>query len=229
MADCVFDIETAPLPADHIPAAVVEALQRSLPEDRHEQWREQLALHAPTASVVAIGMINPQSRSGVALYDDRHGRLSSIAMPEGYSCTQLAGGDETAILSRFWALIIPYERVISYNGRGFDVPFLMQRSLIRGVPLTRNLMGSRYGTRVHLDLADVLTQFGATRRYSLAGWAVTLGVQNPKEGPVRGAEVGAAFEAGRTQEIVEYCMRDVVATARLGERVLRLWSEVLRG
>jgi hypothetical protein len=53
------------------------------------------------------------------------------------------------------------------------------------------------------------------------------GLSDPKAGPVRGEQVGAAFREGRTREIVEYCMRDVVATAQLAERVLRLWKPLL--
>jgi DNA polymerase elongation subunit (family B) len=228
MSACVFDIETAPLPDPELPAAAVESLQRSLPDDKRDSWRDQLSLSAVTASVVAIGLVNPDSRQGFALYDDRHGPLGSIAMPEGYACAGLVGGDEATILQRFWTMIAQYDRVITYNGRGFDVPFLMQRALLRGVTVSCNLMPPRFsGTRVHLDLMEVLTQFGATRRTSLAAWVTAAGLSDPKAGPVRGEQVGAAFREGRTREIVEYCMRDVVATAQLAERVLRLWKPLL--
>jgi DNA polymerase elongation subunit (family B) len=228
MSACVFDIETAPLADADLPAPAVEALQRSLPEDKQEAWRDQLSLSALTGSVVAIGLVNPDSHQGFALYDDRHGKLDALAMPEGFTCAGLVGGDEAALLARFWAMVAQYDRVITYNGRGFDVPFLMHRSLLRGVPISCNLMPPRFsGTRVHLDLMEVLTQFGATRRTGLAAWVTAAGLSDPKQGPVRGDQVAAAFHDGRMQEIMEYCMRDVVATAQLAERVLRLWKPML--
>ena len=48
------------------------------------------------------------------------------------------------MLERFWSNVSRFERVITYNGRGFDVPFLMQRSLIREVEISTNLLPPRF-------------------------------------------------------------------------------------
>lgn len=224
MNECVFDIETASLPDAEIPAALIEKLQD--PEDP-EAWREQLGLYALGASVVAIGLLNPESGKGAMLYDDRHGTIESIAVPDGVNIT-LFGGDEEAILTHFWETVARFGRVISYNGRGFDVPFLMQRSLIRGVTISVNLMPPRFQMRSnHMDLAEVLSQFRATRPYGLAAWTQAVGLTSPKEGEVAGAQVGEFFHAGKVAPILEYCLRDVVATAALSAKVQKLWSRML--
>ena len=221
MPHCVFDIETAPLPEAEIPPALVERLRDADPED--DQWQEMLGLYSLSAQVVCIGMLNPDSGKGTVLYDDRHGELADLRFPAGTEFS-LVGGDETEMLERFWSNVSRFERVITYNGRGFDVPFLMQRSLIREVEITSNLLPPRYYLdRNHLDLQDVLSAFRATRPFGLAAWTQAIGASSPKEGSVAGAEVGEAFAAGRTAEIVEYCARDVVATAKLAEQVLRYW------
>lgn len=231
MADVVFDIETAPVDDAEIPRSLVTKLKdRALEQgnDDPDAWRAMLGLYAPAASVIVIGLLNPASRRGQVLYDARHGEIADLAGPEGYDIT-LFGGDEAALLTRFWGSVGQFDRVVTYNGRGFDVPFLMQRSLIRGVEVSVDLMPPRYfrGTN-HLDLADVLAQYGATRPYGLATWTEAIGAPSPKEGEVSGAGVGDAFHAGRTKEIAEYCWRDVIATGQLFDKVQQLWGPLLR-
>ncbi len=118
--------------------------------------------------------------------------------------------------------------MISYNGRGFDVPFLMQRSLIMEVEIGANLMPPRFQRGgSHLDLAEILSQYRATRPYGLASWTEAVGLSSPKEGEVSGPQVGEFFHAGKTQAIVEYCMRDVVATAGLAAKLQKNWGRML--
>ncbi|HEX9641238.1 MAG TPA: ribonuclease H-like domain-containing protein [Candidatus Krumholzibacteria bacterium] len=227
MADCVFDIETAHLLDTEIPPSLVQRLQDSEDAEDPEAWREKLGLYALSASVVTIAMLNPESGRGEILYDARHGELAEIELPEGIEAT-LSGGDESEILERFWAAVRKFRRVITYNGRGFDVPFLMQRSLIRSVPISRNLMPPRFNLSAsHLDLAEVLSQFRATRPYGLAPWTEAIGERSPKEGEVAGKDVGQAFHEGKTAAIAEYCMRDVVATTKLAQRIFEQWGPML--
>lgn len=227
MASCIFDIETAPLDDADIPPAFVDKLREADTED-DEAWREKLGLHALSASVVTIAMLNPESQRGQVLYDNRHGDLESLATGDGYEVT-LHGGSETEILERFWDSISQFQRVVTYNGRNFDVPFLMQRSLVREVAVSVNLMPYRYRFDLnHMDLADVLSWFRATRPFGLASWTQAIGATSPKDGSVAGAEVGEAFAEGRMQEIADYCWRDVIATAHLAERVQHYWGPALR-
>jgi predicted PolB exonuclease-like 3'-5' exonuclease len=224
LTDCVFDIETAPLEDAAIPAAFVEKLQD--PEDP-QAWREQLGLYALSASVVAIAMLNPRTNKGEILYDNRHGDFTTIALPQGIEA-KLTGGSEREMLERFWSAVPKFDRVVTFNGRGFDVPFLMQRSLILEVAVTVNLMPPRFNMRSsHLDLAELLSQFRATRPYGLEAWSQAIGAASPKAGEVSGAQVGEYFHAGKVQPILEYCMRDVVATATLAARAQRLWGLML--
>ncbi len=229
MSSCVFDIETAALEDAAIPPALVEKLQQGLEEeDDPDAWRDKLGLYALSAQVVVIALFNPDTRRGEVLYDDRHGPIESLATPEGVSVS-LVGGSEADIVEHFWKRVAPYDRVVTYNGRGFDVPFLMQRALVHEIPLTCDLMPPRFHrSSRHLDLQELLSQYRATRPYGLAAWTQAIGAASPKEGEVSGAGVGEAFREGRTREIAEYCLRDVEATARLYERVQRYWSVMLR-
>lgn len=227
MANCVLDIETAPLEEEAIAPALVESLRNAAEED--EDWRERLGLYALGASVIAIGLFSPETGRAAMLYDDRHGQLAEIETPPRVDGVTLVGGDEKRILGEFWSMVRSFGTVVTYNGRGFDIPFLMQRSLMRGVTISRNLMPPRFSAMAeHMDLAEVLSQFRATRPYGLEAWSQSTGVSSPKEGEVSGAGVGEAFAAGRQKEIVEYCLRDVVATAEIAVSVSRHWGTAMR-
>jgi len=215
----VLDIETAPLADSDIPPALLAKLRD--PDD--PDWRDQLSFYAPSASVIAIGLLDPETGRGHMLVDDRHGEMGGFTSPEGTDFQTLESS-EASLLRRFWELVEPVDRVTTYNGRRFDLPMILQRSLLHGVPVGRDLLGPRFQTRPHLDLADVLSLHGATRAYGLAVWTEAIGEVSPKSGDVSGADVGPAFRAGRIRAIAEYCARDVVATAALEARVRGSWG-----
>ena len=48
-----------------------------------------------------------------------------------------------------------------------------------------------------------------------------LGIRNPKDEGVSGLAVNDLFNEKKYKEITEYCMRDVMATGELYERVKR--------
>jgi hypothetical protein len=138
-------------------------------------------------------------------------------------------GDEEAILTRFWELIPSYNHFITFNGKGFDCPFLMLRSLILGITPTRNLDTRRYSIHPHCDLLEVLTFFGATRKFTLQFWCQTLGIEDPKAKFGDGSCVQAAYQDGRIEDLIDYNLADLLATARLyqvvNERLLSIWDK----
>lgn len=116
--------------------------------------------------------------------------------------------------------------------RGFDVPFLYLRSAVLDVPVTRkDWLGYRFQTQPHCDLADQLTFYnvggwgGAARRFNLDFYCKAFGIPSPKAEGVTGMDINDLIQAGRFQEIADYCVRDVVATTRL----YKIWEERLAG
>src|SRR5260370_765631 len=125
-----------------------------------------------------------------------------------------------------------YEAIVTFNGRGFDVPFLYLRSALLNVPVTRkNWLGYRFGTEPHCDLAEQLTFYGvsgregAARRFNLDFYCKAFGVESPKSHGVTGMDVNDLLAAGKYREIAEYCLRDVRATVLL----YQIWKERLSG
>ena len=69
------------------------------------------------------------------------------------------------------------------------------------------------------DLMDVLCFQGSVRdRFSLDYWCRRFDIESPK-GSIDGSQVGRAYRDGRIEDIGEYCLRDVRATAQLFRRV----------
>ena len=112
-----------------------------------------------------------------------------------------------------------YHRFVTFNGRCFDGPFLMLRSAMLGIPVTRNLVGYRYSIRPHTDLLDAVSFFGASRKWNLDFACKVFGVVSPKEQGMDGFSVGHFYRAGRIREIALYCRRDVEATAGLFQKL----------
>ena len=124
-------------------------------------------------------------------------------------------GTETEILEEFWRYVSRgVGKLITYNGRAFDGPFLTLRSALLGVTPTRSFLPYRYSFARHCDLAEVVSFHGARDLESLDFWCRRTGVGSPKT-DLDGSMVGTAYREGRIEEIGEYCLRDARKTAEL--------------
>lgn len=58
------------------------------------------------------------------------------------------GADERTLLERFWggfaAMSRKNSRVVSWNGRGYDLPVLVQRGLLHGIDVSAYLSDANY-------------------------------------------------------------------------------------
>jgi hypothetical protein len=237
MAKLVFDIETSALPLDSFDDVQQEYLFRDagkLADELARKTREteiqhQLNLWPFTARVVCIAMLNVDSSRGQVLFLSDHyeqGEEDAGAV-EFVPCL-----DEVELLTAFWDVARHYESVITFNGRGFDIPFVYLRSALLNVPITRkDWLGYRFQIEPHCDLAEQLTFYGvsgregAARRFNLDFYCKAFGIESPKSHGITGLDVSHLLAAGKHREIAEYCLRDVQATVRL----YQLWKERLAG
>ena len=236
MPRLVFDIETSALPLEHFDEAQQEYLLRDalrLPEGPEREARRaeilpQLSLWPLTAQVVCIAMLNAESLRGKVLFTAEDHEDEAQAGPvEFVPCV-----DEGELLTTFWDLARHYDGVVTFNGRGFDVPFLYLRSAALNIPISRrDWLGYRYATEPHCDLADQLTFYGvsgrdgAARKFNLDFYCKAFGIESPKGQGVTGMDIGRLLAEGRNRDIAEYCLRDVRATVEL----YRIWRERLAG
>ncbi|HXI51401.1 MAG TPA: ribonuclease H-like domain-containing protein [Candidatus Saccharimonadales bacterium] len=238
MAKLVFDIETSALPAESFDEAQLEYLFREaerLPDEaaraaRRAELQPLWNLWPLTARVVCLAMLNAESQRGQVLFladDFEEGQVEQAAAVEFVACV-----DEAELLGAFWDVARRYDGIVTFNGRGFDVPFLYLRSALLNVPITRReWLGYRYSVDPHCDLADQFTFYGvsgrdgAARRFNLDFYCKAFGIDSPKSQGVSGMDVNRLLAEGRHREIAEYCLRDVRATAAL----YQLWKERLAG
>jgi DNA polymerase elongation subunit (family B) len=237
MATLVFDIETSAVPLDSFDESSQEYLMRpanNLPtseeqEAKREELTRMMNLWPFTAQVVCIAMINAETLRGQVIFiaDDFESNTRDVT---GVDFTPVM--DEVELLNQFWAVAKHYDKVVTFNGRQFDVPFLYLRSAQLDVPITRkNWLGYRFATEPHCDLAEQLTFYnvsgrsGAARRFNLDFYCRIFGVDSPKSHGVTGMDVNELMEEERYGEIAEYCLRDVFATVKLFD----IWKARLAG
>lgn len=236
MAKLVFDIETSALPTEYFDEVQQEYLFRDalrLPEGperdaRRAEIEPMFSLWPLTAQVVCVAMLNAESQRGQVLFLAEDYEDEAQGGPvEFVPCV-----DETELLTAFWDVAKHYDGVVTFNGRGFDVPFLYLRSAVLNVPITRrDWLGYRYATEPHCDLAEQLTFYGvsgrdgAARKFNLDFYCKAFGIESPKGQGITGTDVPRLLAEGRQREIAEYCLRDVRATVELH----RIWRERLAG
>jgi len=109
--------------------------------------------------------------------------------------------------------------LVTYNGRGFDLPVLVHRSIKHRVTegrelLVKALTENRYRPLMHVDLLDAVTFYGASGRWPMATYAIGYGWQSPKQ-DVHGSQVWNAVHAGEVIDVVRHCANDVLATTHV--------------
>ncbi len=235
MAKLVFDIETSALPLEQFDAVQQEYLFReaeNLPEPsarlaRRQEIHRQFSLWPLTGQVVCIAMLNVDSFRGKVLFLDKN------TEPERDWPTAvefLPCADESDLLVEFCEVALHYDSIVTFNGRGFDVPFIYLRSAILNVPVSRkDWLGYRFQTEPHCDLLEQLTFYGvsgrdgAARRFNLDFYCKAFGIPSPKGHGITGMDVTRLAGEGRGREIAKYCLGDVQATLEL----YRFWRERL--
>lgn len=109
-------------------------------------------------------------------------------------------------------------QLVSFNGRGFDLPVLELSAYRYGIPVPgwfgvdgAGSPRARYNQRSHLDLMEYMTSHGATRINGGLHMLATL-LQKPGKMDTRGSMVQELWDAGERLRIDDYCLCDVLDT-----------------
>jgi predicted PolB exonuclease-like 3'-5' exonuclease len=135
---------------------------------------------------------------------------------------------EQRMVEEFWRLVNEGKPLVTYNGRGFDLPVLELAALRYGIPAQRYWVSGtqghryRYSDALHYDVADVLCNMGAIPRAHLNELLIMLGFGG--KGEVDGSKVQQMFDEGQLAEIHTYCRKDAIQTYALWLRL-----ELIRG
>ena len=126
------------------------------------------------------------------------------------------------ITENFWRGWEKYGRptLVSFNGRGFDLPLLELAAFRYGISVPGWFQGAsksydqprnRFNTTAHIDLCELLTNFGSTRFTGGLNLAANL-LGKPGKMDVQGDMVQDMYDADRLAEINDYCRCDVLDT-----------------
>ena len=132
--------------------------------------------------------------------------------------------------------------LVTWNGRGFDLPVLSMRSLKLGVPFgwyySDRDMRYRYSENGHLDLMDFLGDYGAARFMKLDDVAHLVGLPGKIAGGITGASVHDIYKSSLTYPelaiqkmaaVGRYCLQDAIQTALIFLRTRFHMGRIDRG
>lgn len=133
---------------------------------------------------------------------------------------KIEGNSEREMIGNFFAFINKYEpRLVSFNGKGFDMPVLVLRALKYNIRANAyldtisdkwNNYKTRYNEQRHCDLFESL---GAWRGVRLDTVCAMAGL--PGKYDTHGDEVMSLFYADKLDKIHEYCESDTLNTYML--------------
>lgn len=212
MSRIIFDIETAGKDFESLDKGTQEYLLKwAESEEEIKDVKESLSFYPLTAEIITIGMLNPETDKGAVYFQAPQ---TAIA-PFEENGIRFETGSEKDILGKFWNTVKSYKEIITFNGRGFDCPFILVRSAVHKIKPSKDLMPNRYNGS-HIDLLDQLTFYGASRRrFSLDMWCKTFGIKSPKEDGITGYDIKDLFANKRYTDIARYCFGDIKATKEL--------------
>lgn len=223
----VFDIETIGIDFESLSESQQEYLLRYAEKESDDSLREEkraeairyTSLYPFTAKVAAIGMLNTETENAFVIFegekqDEWHNPEKRVTY-KGYS--------ENEMLEFFWDCAAKVDRLITFNGRCFDIPFLMLRSAMLGIKPSHNFLGSRFSNKSHVDLLEEFTFHGLIRKFNLDFYCHSFGIESPKSKGVSGMDVKELYNAGRIKDIAIYCGEDIIATYEL----FKIWKDYL--
>lgn len=227
MRKIVLDIETCAYPFESLSESQQEYLLRYAeketdPGKKQEQTDQAIrytSLYPLTAKCVAIGIYDIDKSKSYVYYESAEVEEWSSEDEQ----VHYKGLTELEMLKSFWKIVKVTDQVVTFNGRNFDIPFLMMRSALLKVKSTKNLIKSRYDKKSHIDLLEQFTFYGLTRKFNLDFYCNAFGIESPKTKEISGMEVKNLYEAGRLRDIAIYCSRDIYATYQL----YKIWDEYL--
>jgi len=228
MSTLIFDIETIGEDFDSLDELSQEALTRWIKKTSRDEQSYEAALEnikggmglSPwTGEIISLGLLDYEKDKG-AVYFQAPGEDYGEFEDGKIKFKQMEEGE---ILEKFWQGAKHYQSFISFNGRSFDVPFLMIRSAVNKVRPSKNLLSNRYlnsqlaGSK-HIDLLEQFSFYGAVyRKPSLHLCCRTFGIESPKSGGITGDDVAKLFKNKKYKDIAKYNVGDLVATKKLYE------------
>lgn len=146
------------------------------------------------------------------------GRIFCIGYAIDDNPVECIWGEEKEILTKFWEIAKDKDLFIGHNIIDFDLKFIYKRSIILGIKPSRNLSFARYRSEPIFDTMKEWEKW-SMGAISLHRLSLLLGIASPKDRGIDGSKVYDYFLKGKSDEIVEYCKRDIEATRAVYKKI----------
>lgn len=214
MTTLVIDCETYADPtaySDEDQLTLVDAANK-----RDMEVGKFIACSPPLARLVLVGLLNVETGKRCVVYD---GEL--LHSPELDDVVLQPAGGEHGVLVAVHTMLAKASRLVSFNGRSYDLPLLLLRAMRHGVEpakiVERAAWMKPWESEPHVDVMNRLTFGGATGRYGLGAYAIGLGIPSPKQGG-DGTKVAELVKARNGTDLAGYCLDDCAATLALARK-----------
>ncbi len=188
-------------------AKLIKPAKDSIVNDPPELYGDRAGIYAEFAKIVCISF-------GTIYQDGTHHKIR---------LKSLAYDDEHRILTEF-SLVVNnmmsrYKniRFCGHNIKEFDMPFICRRYVVNNIPLPQclQLSGMKPWEIQHIDTME-LWKFGDYKNFtSLSLLSQIFGIPSPKS-DIDGSQVSEVYwKDNDLQRISEYCLRDVLTTAKV--------------
>jgi len=205
----IFDVES--IADGDLIAKVRYGDQGLTPEDAIQKYQEELLEQKGTTFIphtfqVPIAVVIAKVDKDFRLLD-----IVSLDEPDFRS---------HVITAHFWKGWEVYKRPqwVTFNGRSFDIPLMELAAYRYGISLATWFQGdgykslrNRFNSHAHLDLQELLGNYGAARMNGGLNLAAQL-LGKPGKMGLTGDKVQAQYDAGELQSISDYCRCDVLDT-----------------
>ena len=144
-------------------------------------------------------------------------RVGPDFLPQALACLDAPAFRTPEIVRQFWrgVSVYPRAKLVTFNGRGFDLPLMELAAFDHGCSARDYFANSRNRFNGnHIDLFDWLSNYGAFRLVGGLNMMAKRGDRPAGLGKmeVAGDQVYAMYQAGKRQEINDYCMFDTLDT-----------------
>jgi len=176
--------------------------------DKNQMYPKKAALFPEWGKIICISI-------GQLKFDES-------GNPIDFSTKSYYGDDEAELLEEFNKVAsqimnkYPNMQWVGHNIKGFDMPYIIRRSLIHGirVPKAFHLHKQKPWESCLLDTQDVW-KFGSWNSAKLGLISELLGIPSPKQDLIGVMVSQVYWEGGNLERIKNYCEMDILATANI--------------
>ena len=211
----VFDIETIP---------DIESARRLLKLDKEpeqEVYDKIAAYHDPDKNADEVFLKAAFHKIVAISFTEID--INKTHLGEEFNLTNIRSGGkiestEEELVKGFFSYLEKHTpRLVSFNGRSFDLPVLKYRAMKYGISSSIYKLGDkwnsymqRYSSNWHSDLHELLTDYFASGRLKLNDVCAVFGY--PGKIDVDGSTVYGLYKENKISEIRDYCETDVLNT-----------------